>query len=952
MSTSADTLPAGAVLAAKFRVVRLLGAGGMGAVYEVEHELTKHRRALKMLHADVRRRPGVVERFLREASAAGRIGDPHIVETFDAGSFEGGEPYVVLELLAGETLAELLERERQLGFAAMVEIVAQACEGVAAAHQAGIVHRDLKPENLFLVSRGAGAPFVKILDFGISKFDEAMTGAAALTHEGAALGTPLYMSPEQVHGQRDLDARADVYALGVILYECAAGEPPFLAASLPHLIVLIHEGKTTPLAERRPDLPAPFCDLVARAMAADRDQRVPSARALGEALRGLSASMVALADTDPQAPEPHPLVTPATSVPPPAAILAPSVAPPPLSAAPPAPIQEAARPPQPETKGWIVVGVFAGALAALAIAFALLRTEAPAVTLVGRPGAPGGPSRRSHVDRSRVADLGGRHPGSSVRVAGGAVLAPGRLGAPTGLTPEALARSQRPRCPDRPHQESFPMKIAARSLALLILAGAPASAAAQAAPPPPTAAARAEAHDRFDRATRLINENDNAAALAELQRVYELVPSPIVLYSIGLVDAAMGRPVEAVRAFDQALAAPGALSPEQIARARSTRAAQAERVGTLAVKVNVEGATVEIDNLDAARAPLATPLEVASGTHVVAAIAPGYVPARKAVSVAGRAQAEVAFDLVPMQGRLAHLTVKSHLPAAEVLVDGEIAGVTPLPSSLSLAPGKHRVEIRRAGYLTARQDLVLGDGAAGEIALDPEEDPVLAPSDGTLALEVRETDSVVTLDDKVRGATSTLHLPGGVHHLRLERAGFFPLERDIEVPAGAAVRVPLHLEPTPDTLAAYTESVRARRTWGWIAGAGGLVLAGVSASILAYDAGQRSRAESQYRALTTAYATGQHPCDFPAGDLQAQCGAPINAAADTYDATRGRDAVASVIGGAGVAALVTGVVLLATGDDPHRYEKKPSAERLTGIRVTPSGWRAPGGGGAGLSGSF
>jgi eukaryotic-like serine/threonine-protein kinase len=277
------SLPDGTVIAGKLRVVRTLGMGGMGAVYEVEHEFTKHRRALKLLHPEMLAHPIVVGRFLREASAAGHIGNPHIVETFDAGTLESGEPYIVMEMLKGETLATRLERQRKLALGELAEIVQQACDGVQAAHAAGIVHRDLKPENLFLIERD-GKPFVKILDFGISKFDASLTGAGSTTKEGSALGTPYYMSPEQVNGDKDIDARTDVYALGVILYECSTGKRPFVADALPKLSVLIHEGKPKPLTDRRPDLPPAFADVVHKAMAKERSDRFQTARELGEAL--------------------------------------------------------------------------------------------------------------------------------------------------------------------------------------------------------------------------------------------------------------------------------------------------------------------------------------------------------------------------------------------------------------------------------------------------------------------------------------------------------------------------------------------------------------------------------------------------------------------------------------------------------------------------------------------
>jgi eukaryotic-like serine/threonine-protein kinase len=273
---SEGALAAGTVLAGKFRVVSLLGEGGMGSVYEIEHELTKHRRALKLLHKSMAAMSSVVERFLREASAAGRVGNPHIVETFDAGVLDTGEPYLVMEILRGVPLSARIAAGK-MPISEVVDLVGQAAAGVQAAHEAGIVHRDLKPDNLFITEGPDGRPFVKILDFGISKFDPQKTGGLQLTQEGAALGTPYYMPPEQIRGEGSLDARADVYALGVILYECLAGVRPFEAETLAHLAILIHTGKPVPIAEHRSDLPPGFAALVHGAMATDRGQRTQSA---------------------------------------------------------------------------------------------------------------------------------------------------------------------------------------------------------------------------------------------------------------------------------------------------------------------------------------------------------------------------------------------------------------------------------------------------------------------------------------------------------------------------------------------------------------------------------------------------------------------------------------------------------------------------------------------------
>jgi serine/threonine protein kinase len=277
----------GTMLAGKYRVLGLLGTGGMGTVYDVLHDQIGKRRALKVLQSREALDTEALQRFQREMKADGAICNPHVVEVYDAGEIETGEPYVVLERLDGETLASLIQRKGVLDVDEICDLIGQTCAGVQAAHDAGIVHRDLKPANVFVTHR-EGKPFVKILDFGIAKFIRAVADDLTVTHEGTLLGTPCYMSPEQIRGKTDIDGRADVYALGVIMYECATGEVPYRAESMALLGVLICEGKPVPLGVLRGELSAEFRDCVARSMAVDRANRISSALELRTTLQRMT----------------------------------------------------------------------------------------------------------------------------------------------------------------------------------------------------------------------------------------------------------------------------------------------------------------------------------------------------------------------------------------------------------------------------------------------------------------------------------------------------------------------------------------------------------------------------------------------------------------------------------------------------------------------------------------
>ncbi|MEZ4232971.1 MAG: protein kinase [Polyangiaceae bacterium] len=266
----------GDVLAGKYRVEKVLGAGGMGVVVQATHIVLNDRVALKFLLPAVAKHENTAARFLREAQAAVRIKSPHVARVIDVGTMEDtGSPYMVMEYLEGKDLCAIVESEGPLDIGLAALYTLQVCEALAAAHSAGVVHRDIKPANIFLTRSGDGSPVAKVLDFGISKVTSDM-GVSSLTQTQVSMGSPLYMSPEQMRSARDVDARADVWSLGVVLYEMLTGTLPFVADSMPQLCALVLENTAPPMRIVRPDLPEELEPVVAKCLEKDPAKRYQS----------------------------------------------------------------------------------------------------------------------------------------------------------------------------------------------------------------------------------------------------------------------------------------------------------------------------------------------------------------------------------------------------------------------------------------------------------------------------------------------------------------------------------------------------------------------------------------------------------------------------------------------------------------------------------------------------
>jgi len=292
--TGVDALGPGTIVAGTYEIVRLLGQGGMGAVWEAKHLRLPDKRVVVKVLLFGTTDAVTLARFRREAEIASRLGHPNIVQVLDFNTLPDGAPFIVLELLQGESLAARLARVRPT-FTQTLAIVTQIGSALAAAHREGVVHRDLKPDNIFLCPTpldGEMRDVAKILDFGISKLRGAKT---VLTQDAALIGTPQYMAPEQATGRNDeIDARTDIFAFGAIVFEMLAGRPPFLGDTLAAVIHAVVYAPTPPLRELAPETPPAVAAAVERALAKERDARFPD---VGSFVKAVTARSLETAPT-------------------------------------------------------------------------------------------------------------------------------------------------------------------------------------------------------------------------------------------------------------------------------------------------------------------------------------------------------------------------------------------------------------------------------------------------------------------------------------------------------------------------------------------------------------------------------------------------------------------------------------------------------------------------------
>ena len=309
----------GELVSGKYRIVRLIGDGGMGVVYEARHEVLGSSVALKFLHADLAKRPGLTQRFLQEARVSATIQSPHVTHVTDVDTAQDGSPYLVMELLSGQSLQGMLDRQGKLPLDQAVDFGLQILAGLEAAHATGVVHRDMKPDNVFVTPTGGG-PLLKLIDFGIAKLRASSEFSKGLTRAGVVMGTPEYMAPEQLISAHTTDHRADIYSLGVMLFEMLAGCRPADGDDAEIIVAAVQAGHVRRLPDLVPGLPQGLVALIERATLPEREQRFESAAAMRLSLAQFAGQLShagrLAATAEPMAPIPTPASQALLSLPP------------------------------------------------------------------------------------------------------------------------------------------------------------------------------------------------------------------------------------------------------------------------------------------------------------------------------------------------------------------------------------------------------------------------------------------------------------------------------------------------------------------------------------------------------------------------------------------------------------------------------------------------------------
>ena len=455
------------------------------------------------------------------------------------------------------------------------------------------------------------------------------------------------------------------------------------------------------------------------------------------------------------------------------------------------------------------------------------------------------------------------------------------------------------------------------SIALLTAASRPTFAE-------PVGKERAEAKQRFGHGLYLAENGAYAAALAEFERAYELVPSRLVLYHTALAYVAMDKPVDAVETLDDVLSADGTLGTEYVERAKAARAEQQRRIGELDVKVNVPAA-IQIDGEHAGDAPLQEPLKVAAGEHVVCVVAPGYAPARRSVGMAAEGRAGVDIVLELTEAKIAHVTVHSPVPGVEVRVDDVLGGKTPFAEPVLLLPGKRAFDMRRPGYKNTQRSVDLADGAYSTVAVDPAEESTASAPRGRLRLRANVGDVEVTVDGHERGGyREPIELPAGPHTLKLEHTGYEPLERMANVADGGETEVKVSLRTTAEARGSVVAKAHSQRNWAIAALLTGAVVAGGATGVAIWSNGKLPAAQDGLAVVQKdAAAGGNGQCDpnHKLNDLQAKlCGQRMSDAQGDIDKYRNIRLGGYVGVGVGAALLVTGIVLLLTEPNPDKAD--------------------------------